>query len=60
MNGGFLISVFFSFPIMFFGARNNFIEIIKILILKASQISRFNSNDPVQEISSYLEHQDNN
>jgi amino acid permease len=28
MNIGFLTSVFFSFPVMFFGARNNFISII--------------------------------
>ena len=34
LNGGFLISVFFSFPVMFFGARNNFIAIVKIIILK--------------------------
>lgn len=27
MNISFLISVFFSFPIMFFGARNNFIAV---------------------------------
>jgi len=32
MNIGFLSSVFFSFPIMFFGARNNFIAIAKQLI----------------------------
>lgn len=34
MNGGFLVSVFFSFPVMFFGARNNFIAIMKLIILK--------------------------
>lgn len=33
LNGGFLISVFFSFPVMFFGARNNFIAISKTVIL---------------------------
>ena len=33
MNGGFLISVFFSFPVMFFGARNNFINITKMVVL---------------------------
>ena len=33
LNGGFLISVFFSFPVMFFGARNNFIAISKNIIL---------------------------
>lgn len=29
MNGGFLLSIFFSFPVMFFGARNNFIALIQ-------------------------------
>lgn len=33
MNGGFLVSVFFSFPVMFFGARNNFINITKMVVL---------------------------
>ena len=33
MNIGFLCSVFFSFPIMFFGARNNFIAIAKNVIM---------------------------
>ena len=33
LNFGFLISVFFSFPVMFFGARNNFIAITKSIIL---------------------------
>ena len=39
LNGGFLISVFFSFPVMFFGARNNFIAITKnvILIIRKSR-----------------------
>jgi hypothetical protein len=30
MNGGFLISIFFSFPVMFFGARNNFIALCQM------------------------------
>jgi amino acid permease len=34
MNGGFLISVFFSFPVMFFGARNNFIALGKMVLTK--------------------------
>jgi hypothetical protein len=33
MNVGFLISITFSFPIMFFGGRNNFIAIINAIIL---------------------------
>jgi len=32
MNIGFLVSVLFAFPIMFFSARNNFIAIVKLLI----------------------------
>lgn len=34
MNGGFLISIFFSFPVMFFGARNNFIALIQIIMTR--------------------------
>lgn len=33
LNLGFLLSIFFSFPIMFFGARNNFIGIAKNVII---------------------------
>ena len=33
LNIGFLLSIFFSYPIMFFGARNNFIAIAKNVIL---------------------------
>jgi hypothetical protein len=36
-NAGFLVSVTFSFPIMFFGARNNFIAIantIKLVLIR--------------------------
>lgn len=33
MYVGFLISVFFSFPVMFFGGRNNFIAIINNILL---------------------------
>lgn len=32
MNIGFLTSVFFSFPVMFFGARNNFIALIQMFM----------------------------
>lgn len=32
MNGGFLLSIFFSFPVMFFGARNNFIALIQMFM----------------------------
>ena len=30
INLGFLVSVFFSFPVIFFGARNNFIALFKL------------------------------
>ena len=33
LNAGFLISLFFSFPVIFFGARNNFIAINKTIVL---------------------------
>jgi hypothetical protein len=39
MNAGFLISVFFSFPVMFFGARNNFIALMKLIALRGSKKS---------------------
>ena len=32
MNMGFLLSVLFAYPIMFFSARNNFIAIVKLFI----------------------------
>ena len=32
MNGGFLLSVFFSFPVMFFGARNNFVALLQMFL----------------------------
>ena len=32
MNGGFLVSVFFSFPVMFFGARNNFVALVQMFL----------------------------
>lgn len=57
MNGGFLISVFFSFPVMFFGARNNFISITKMIILEIrkekTQYQQV-SNNTLEEISSFL------
>jgi hypothetical protein len=36
INGGFLISVFVAFPIMFFGCRNNFIALIKLAMAKTT------------------------
>jgi hypothetical protein len=32
MNCGFLLSVFFSFPVMFFGGRNNFIALVNMFM----------------------------
>jgi amino acid permease len=32
MNLGFLLSVLFAYPIMFFSARNNFIAIVKLFV----------------------------
>lgn len=32
MNCGFLVSVFFSIPFLFFAGRNNFIAMVKILL----------------------------
>jgi amino acid permease len=32
MNIGFLVSVLFAYPIMFFSARNNFIAIVKLFL----------------------------
>jgi len=34
INAGFLVSVFVAFPIMFFGCRNNFIALIKLVMTK--------------------------
>lgn len=34
MNCGFLVSVFMAFPIVFFGTRNNFIALIKLVQTK--------------------------
>lgn len=34
INSGFLISIFFAFPIMFFGCRNNFIALIQLIMIK--------------------------
>ena len=34
INFCFLLSIFFAFPIMFFGCRNNFIALIKLVMLR--------------------------
>ncbi len=38
INFGFLISIFFAFPIMFFGCRNNFIALIQLVALNKTQL----------------------
>lgn len=57
MNGGFLLSVFFSFPVMFFGARNNFVALLQMFLnrnkYKRVKVEKF--NDSIAEISSYIE-----
>jgi hypothetical protein len=40
MNLGFLISIFFSFSVMFFSSRNNFIAIMKLLLSKNTRKNR--------------------
>ena len=40
MNGGFLVSLFFAFPIIFFSCRNNFISIIKVITGKEENKER--------------------
>ena len=34
INASFLISLYFAFPIMFFGGRNNFIALAKLVLTK--------------------------
>ena len=61
LNLGFLVSVFFSFPVMFFGARNNFIAIAKIIVMvykKNREEYKAISKDNVEEISSYIDNPD--
>lgn len=54
MNIGFLISIFFSLPVMFFGARNNFIALMKMILIKKPKFVTENFTDSVQQISSYI------
>jgi amino acid permease len=35
INAGFLLSIFFAFPIMFFGCRNNFIALVQLAVLNS-------------------------
>jgi amino acid permease len=56
INIFFLMSIFFAFPIMFFGCRNNFIALIKLVVLPKQEIDRLKGagGDDVDEISSYI------
>lgn len=40
INAGFLLSIFFAFPIMFFGCRNNFIALIQLARLDKMQLKK--------------------
>ena len=40
INAGFLLSIFFAFPIMFFGCRNNFIALIQLARLDEMQLKK--------------------
>lgn len=54
INFFFLASIFFAFPILFFGCRNNFIALIKLVLLKDSELKNGRRGDDVEEISSYI------
>ena len=61
LNTTFLLSIFFAFPIMFFGCRNNFIALIKLVMLKKQPKReegwRAANADTVEEISTYIRDQ---
>jgi amino acid permease len=60
INCGFLLSVFFAFPIMFFGCRNNFIALLQLLLAKDEVVKKWRQNsDNVELISSYIQSEDN-
>lgn len=58
LNLTFLTSVFFSFPVLFFGARNNLIAIMNTIISiikKHKRVQKTEQEDTIQNISSYIE-----
>jgi hypothetical protein len=61
INSTFLVSVYFAFPIMFFGCRNNFIALLQLFLTpneeKLSKKWRQNS-DNLEMISSYIKNED--
>ena len=59
LNGFFLLSIFFAFPIMFFGCRNNFIALIKLALTDDKKTSKaWRSEDNVEEISTYIRNEE--
>lgn len=59
INGGFLLSVFFAFPIMFFSCRNNFIALVQLALIDKKQLKKEESGwrqgDEIEHISSYIQ-----
>lgn len=54
INFSFLFSLFCAFPILFFGGRNNFIALIKLVLTDDKKPSGKRMADEVEEISSYI------
>ena len=56
LNITFLVSIFFAFPIMFFGSRNNFIALIKLAVQKEQpkKEKKWRHTDSIAEIGTYL------
>jgi len=56
INLSFIISLFLAFPIMFFGCRNNFIALIKLIFFKDGKgVGKGRGADQVEEMSSYMQ-----
>jgi len=49
MNFGFLVSIFFSFPVVFFLSRNNFIVIMKMIFQKDTKNANKKENQDYME-----------
>jgi amino acid permease len=58
MNGGFLASLFFAFPIIFFSCRNNFISIIKVLSERNTKERWREERRSIEQISDYVQEDD--
>jgi amino acid permease len=60
LNATFLLSIFFAFPIMFFGCRNNFIALVKLAVAKSVKKEKevaWRGEDTIEEISTYIRDQ---